>query len=88
MNITNDSAGCVSFKFIQSQGFVEFDTLEINDMGQAHYSMPQFQNDKVKILGGYWRYEVVDIKTNKTLWEGWWNSDEEFLLTMKKLNAL
>lgn len=57
-------------------------------MGQISYSMPQYQNDKVQILGGYWNYVVKDIKTGEKLWEGWWNSNEEFDATMAELGAV
>ena len=88
MNIHEDSAGYVTGKHIESRGFKVFDTIEGNDMGQMSYSMPQYQNDKVQILGGYWNYVVKDIKTGQKLWEGWWNSNEEFDVTMTELGAV
>lgn len=88
MNIHKDSAGYVTGKHIESRGFKVFDTIEGNDMGQMSYSMPQYQNDKVQILGGYWNYVVKDIKTGQKLWEGWWNTNEEFDATMTELGAI
>ena len=88
MNIHKDSAGYVTGKHIESRGFKVFDTIEGNDMGQMSYSMPQYQNEKVQILGGYWNYVVKDIKTGQKLWEGWWNSNDEFDTTMAKLGAV
>tara|TARA_R110000822_G_scaffold248615_1_gene376224 strand:- start:1 stop:267 length:267 start_codon:yes stop_codon:yes gene_type:complete len=88
MNIHNDNAGYVTRKHIESVGFEVFDTIEGTDMGQMDYSMPQYQNDKVKITGGYWNYIVKDIKTGQKLWEGWWNSNDEFDGTMSELKAI
>lgn len=88
MNILKDSAGYVTHKHIESRGFKVFETREINDMGQSTIQMPQYQNDKVKICGGYWSYTVRDTKTGKEIWQGWWNSNEEFDLTMAELGAL
>lgn len=83
MNIHKDSAGCVTRKHIESRGFEVFET----DNG-FDYSIPQYQNDKVQIIGGYWRYIVKEISTGKKLWEGWWNSNDEFDNTMAKLKAI
>jgi hypothetical protein len=82
MNIREASAGYVTEEHIKSKGFEVFDTIEGNDMGQMIYSMPQYQNDKVQILEGYWHYVVKDRKTGQKLWEGWWNSNKEFDETM------
>lgn len=88
MNIHKDSVGYVTDKHIESRGFKVFDTIEGNDMGQMSYSMTQYQNDKVQILGGYWNYVVKDTKTGQKLWGGWWNSNEEFDATMIELGAI
>lgn len=84
MNITNNSAGYVSDEHIKSKGFKVFDVIEINDMGQTTYSLQQFKNDKFQIIGGYWNYVIKDLNGNK-LWDGWWNSNEEFDETITKL---
>lgn len=84
MNIRKDSAGCVTNKHIQSKGFIIFDTIEGNDMGQMDYSIPQYKNDKYKIVGGYWNWTIQDLN-GKKLWEGWWNSNEEFDETLNSL---
>jgi hypothetical protein len=81
MNIRKNSAGFVTKKHILKRGFKVFDIIEGFD-----YSMPQYQNDKMQILGGYWNYVVKDIKTGNKLWEGWWNSNDEFDKTISKLN--
>ncbi len=85
MNIHNNSAGCVSGKHIESKGFEVFEIFEGNDMGQMSYSMPQYQNDKIQILGGYWNYVIKDRETGNQLFEGWWNSNEEFDNTIDNL---
>jgi len=88
MNIRTNEAGYVDDKHILKNGFKVFETIEGNDMGQMGYSLPQYQNDKFKILGGYWNYSVVDRKTENKLWEGWWNSNEEFDKTISELEKL
>lgn len=85
MNITNDEAGYVTNEHIKSRGFEVFDTIEGNDMGQMSYSLDQYQNDKIQILGGYWNYVIKDRETGNKLWEGWWNSNEEFDQTINEL---
>lgn len=85
MNIRTIAAGSVTDEHIKSRGFVVFETIEGNDMGQMEYSIPQYTNGKVKIVGGYWTWYVKDME-GKTLWEGWWNSNDEFDETMKQLN--
>ena len=85
MNILKDGAGYVTDEHIKKQGFEVFNTIEGNDMGQMSYSMPQYKNSKYRILGGYWNYIIKDIKTDRKLWEGWWNSNEEFDETIKNL---
>jgi hypothetical protein len=87
MNIHKDSAGCVTENHILGKGFIVFDIIEGNDMGQMSYSMPQYQNNKCKILGGYWNYTVKNNKDEK-VWEGWWNSNEEFDNTMIDLGMI
>lgn len=87
MNILKDSAGSVKSDHILSKGFKVFKTIEGNDMGQMSWSMPQYENTKCKIEGGYWHYVVSDHEGQK-LWEGWWNSNEEFDKVMDELNLL
>lgn len=87
MNILNDKAGYVTKEHIVNCGFEVFKTLEGSDMGQMTFSLPQYKNKKCKILGGYWNYIIQDHK-GKKLWEGWWNSNEEFDKTMLELNLL
>jgi hypothetical protein len=87
MNIHKDSAGYVTGKHILSKGFVVFGTIEGNDMGQMSYSMPQYKNQKCKILGGYWNY-VVENNDGIKVWEGWWNSNDEFDKTMTDLGLM
>ena len=85
MNIRNDNAGCVSEKHILNCGFTIFDTIKGNDMGQSSFELPQFQNSKCKIIGGYWNYVIKNL-AGETILDGWWNSTDEFDQTIKKLN--
>ena len=55
-------------------------------MGQV-IEMPQYQNDEIQIVGGYWNYIVKNRKTGETIWSGWWNSNDEFDETMNTLLA-
>ena len=87
MNIYKDSAGCVTGEHILSVGFEVFDTIKGNDMGMA-YAMPQYQNQNIQIVGGYWSYTIKERSTGKKLWDGWWNSNDEFDKTMAELGAL
>lgn len=84
MNILKDAAGFVTHAHILSRGFEVFETIEGCDMGQIHYSMPQFDNGTIKILGGYWNYKIKD-KADNILFDGWWNSNEEFDETINML---
>ena len=86
MNILKDSAGAVSSKHIKKRGFEVFETAKSNDMGQV-IEMPQYQNDEIQIVGGYWNYIVKNRKTGATLWLGWWNSNDEFDETINELLA-
>lgn len=86
MNITTDKAGSMSSKHILDKGFEMYETIEGCDMGQLYYSMPQYKNNKYTITGGYWHYKVKNLK-NEVVWEGWWNSNEEFDQTFKELNS-
>ena len=83
MNITRG----VSHDHILSRGFKVFETIEGNDMGQMSWSIPQYQNEKCKIVGGYWVWKVED-NNGKELLMGWWNSDEEFDREMSKLDMI
>lgn len=87
MNVLKDSAGHVTGEHILSKGFKVFKTIEGNDMGQMSWSIPQYENTKCKIEGGYWHHTVSNHKGQK-LWEGWWNSNEEFDQVMEELDLL
>lgn len=87
MNIRNNDAGCVTPEHFKNKGFKVFETIYGNDMGQMNYSMPQYKSDKIKIIGGYWNYSVLDMDNN-VLWQGWWNSNEEFDETIKYVQDL
>lgn len=82
MNILKDSAGCVTHKHIKNKGFNIFDTIEGYD-----YSIPQYQNNKFQIVGGYWNWIIKDIKTGQKIWSGWWNSNDEFDKTILELET-
>jgi hypothetical protein len=83
MNILKDSAGWVTNEHILKT-FTVYKVIEINDMGQATYELPQYTNGTIKIKGGYWNYVVTDMN-NKELWSGWWNSNDEFDSTISDL---
>lgn len=85
MNIHTDAAGAVSDKHILSKGFSVFDVIEVNDIDSSS-SLPQYTNEKIKIVGGYWHYVVKDME-DKKLWEGWWNSNEEFDQTVTEIES-
>lgn len=87
MNIRTDAAGSVKDEHIISKGFRVFEKIGGNDMGQMEWEIPQYTNDKVKITGGYWTWCVTDMNGQK-LWEGWWNTNEEFDVTMAELGAV
>jgi len=87
MNIKTDAAGAVKDEHIISKGFKVFDTIKGNDMGQMEWEIPQYTNGKVKIVGGYWNWVVKNMEGQK-LWEGWWNSNDEFDATMTELGAV
>jgi hypothetical protein len=77
MNIRTNEAGSVEHSHILSKGFEVFNTIGGNDMGQMEWEIPQYTNGKLKITGGYWNWIVTNMK-NEKLWEGWWNTNEEF----------
>lgn len=85
MNVHTDKSGSVSQDHIEKSGFEIFATIDGSDMGQMCYSLPQFTNGDIQIIGGYWNYIIKDIKTGKKLWEGWWNSNKEFDETIKNI---
>jgi len=86
MNIRNDSAGAVSHEHILSKGFRVFETMKGNDMGQMEWEIPQYSNGSIVITGGYWNWVVKDAE-GQALWEGWWNSNDEFDEVMNTLNS-
>ena len=85
MNICKDSAGYVTDEHIKSKGFEVFKVIKGEEMGQMSWEMPQWEDDKLQIVGGYWHYRVILKETDEVLWEGWWNSNEEFDETMNNL---
>lgn len=56
-------------------------------MGQLFWSIPQYTNEKCVIIGGYWNWIVKDHKGNE-LFSGWWNSNDEFDITMAELGIV
>lgn len=86
MNITNSQAGYATQDHILSKGFSIFDTIVGSDMGMS-WELPQYKNEEMQILGGYWNYVIKDNEGN-TLWEGWWNSNEEFDDTIAEIKNL
>ena len=86
MNIRNNDAGSVTHEHILNKGFKEYRNDGFNDMGQGWVDLPQFTNGELFINGGYWNYVVSDKDGNK-LWEGWWNSNDEFDKTISELSV-
>ena len=84
MNIRRSDAGIVSNEYILSKGFTVYETIKGNDMGQMEYELPQYTNGEITIEGGYWTYFIKD-KAGNCLWEGWWNSNDEFDNTLNNL---
>lgn len=84
MNIRSNKAGAVTKEHIEKRGFKVYRDDGFSDMGQMTVNMPQYENDSLYINGGYWNYVVSDKNGNR-LWEGWWNSNDEFDATISKL---
>jgi hypothetical protein len=82
MNVLKDNAGCVTHKHIKKKGFKVFNTIEGYD-----YSLPQYENYKFQIVGGYWNWIIKDVKTGQQIWSGWWNSNDEFDKTILELET-
>lgn len=85
MNIRTFNSGSVSEHHILSKGFEIFETIEGNDMGQMSYEIPQYTNGYITINGGYWNYVIKD-KDGVVLFDGWWNSNDEFDETLEIIN--
>jgi len=87
MNIHTNEAGMVEHEHILSHGFEVFATMNGNDMGQMSYEIPQYErkSDGLKIVGGYWKWEVKDGDGNTLIEDIWWNTNEEFDQTLKEL---
>ncbi len=85
MNIRKDEAGYVTGKYILESGF-KIDKENIySDMGQGSYTLTDYsKNNKLFLTGGYWTYYIKN-KQGDLLFEGWWNSNEEFDNTIIKL---
>jgi chitinase len=87
MNVHTDEAGMVDHEHILSQGFKVFETMKGNDMGQMTWEIPQYErkSDGLKIVGGYWSWQVKDKYGNILIEDIWWNTNEEFDQTMNEL---
>jgi len=86
MNIVTSDTGSVDGDFILSKGFKIFNKIEGNDMG-CEWFIPQYKNEKCTITGGYWHWVVKDNDGNE-LFDGWWNSNEEFEKIMTDLGMI
>ena len=79
MNIRKDEAGYVTDDYIKASGFIVTKT----HTGQG-YELYDYQKDgKLFLTGGYWTYYLRDRGGN-LLFEGWWNSNEEFDTTIEE----
>lgn len=85
MNIRTNDAGAVSESHIKSRGFSVYKIIEGSDMEQSSFSLPQFTNGELTIKGGYWNYSIY--KDGKSVFDGWWNTNEEFDETLREISA-
>lgn len=87
MNIRTNDAGMVSDEHILKSGFKVDKENTYSDMGQSTYTLTDFSKDgKLFLTGGYWTYHIKD-KNGNLLFEGWWNTNEEFDRTIAELEA-
>jgi hypothetical protein len=87
MNIRTNDAGYVTNEHILKSGFKLDEENTYIEMGQGSYTLTDYSKyDKLFLTGGYWTYYIKD-KNGKTLFEGWWNSNDEFDETISKLEA-
>lgn len=84
MNIRTNEAGSVDESHFRKRGFFVYDVIKGNDMGQCSFRINQYKNEQCTIEGGYWTWYVKD-KEGKFLFEGWWNTNDEFDQTMNEL---
>lgn len=85
MNIRKDSAGYVTEKHIIESGFKVDKENSFSDMGQMTVTLKDYsKNGQLFLTGGYWTYYIKD-GGGKVLWEGWWNSNEEFDKTINEI---
>lgn len=83
MNIRNSESGYVTHEHILKSGFVV--TTTISGVG---YELPQYRKgDNLFLTGGYWTHYLED-KHGNMLWEGWWNSNEEFDKTVSEVEKI
>jgi hypothetical protein len=87
MNIKTDKAGVVSHEHIISKGFTVFETTEGSGMCGESWSIPQYTNGKIYIMGGYWTWYIRKTPQGDDLFDGWWNTNEEFDNTLEQINA-
>ena len=87
MNIRKNSAGYVTNEHILRSGFKVDKENIYSDMGQGSFTLTDYSKDnKLFLTGGYWNYYIRD-KNGKKLFEGWWNSNEEFDKTISELES-
>jgi hypothetical protein len=82
MNIRKDSAGYVTGEHILKSGFKIDKEYECKEWYKKDYS----KDGKLFLTGGYWTYYIRD-KNGKKLFEGWWNSNEEFDKTISEIES-
>ena len=87
MNIRTEKAGYPSKEEILECGFKVCGTWDYNDMGQATYVFEDYsKDDKLFLKGGYWNYTISN-KEGKILFDGWFNTKQELLETVYRLEA-
>ena len=85
MNIRTNDSGYVTNEHILKSGFKVDEEHVHSDMGQGSFTLKDFSKDgKLFLTGGYWNYYIKD-KDGNLLFEGWWNSNEEFDNTIREL---
>lgn len=83
MNIRTNEAGSISHQDILNQGFSVAKIKEFSDMGQSTVTLTDYYKGNVLLTGGYWNWSLQ--KDGKEIFSGWWNSNEEFIQTLKDL---
>ena len=84
MNITKHGAGCATSDHILNSGFTIYSETTHQDIDSTFTLTEYIKPGKFLLTGGYWTWYIKDVNGN-TIWQGWWNSNEEFDQTIKEL---